>query len=96
MIVYKLAFTEGFKQDMWRFFLHELGHVLGLRHEFAIAEEGRGAVTLGADNEKSVMAYDPDGPPAIRPSDIEGTKAFYNLTGPRYMGRPLAIYEPDN
>lgn len=95
LIVYKLAFSDHFKHDMWRVFLHELGHVLGLRHEFAIQREGRGAVSLGRDNEKSVMTYDREAP-VIQPSDVEATKAFYDLTGPLYNGRFLKIYDPDN
>lgn len=43
--------------------LHELGHVLGLRHEFAqIKEDGRGgdpsySVEFGPPNENSIMSY---------------------------------------
>jgi len=34
--VYKRGFDPDTKANMSRFFLHELGHVLGLRHEFAM------------------------------------------------------------
>lgn len=41
-------------------FLHELGHVLELRHEFSLdAErfEGAGAVRVFSTNNESVMSY---------------------------------------
>lgn len=58
-------------------FLHELGHVFGLRHEFAIAKEGKGAVQFMEPNEYSVMAYKPL--PRIQPSDERGIRGFYKL-----------------
>lgn len=70
---------------MHKVFTHELGHVLGLRHEFAIGDvpsgmraEGHGAVRLGPPDEFSVMNYR-DEPPELQQSDIDSTKLFYNL-----------------
>lgn len=70
-------------------FLHELGHVLGLRHEFAMKPESfeGGAITIGTANIESVMSY--VFPPELQESDIQDTRSFY-----RY---PLIVdYTPDN
>ncbi|KAH8757139.1 matrix metallo proteinase-11 [Hyaloscypha sp. PMI_1271] len=71
-------------------FVHELGHVLGLRHEFSM-KPGRqfegGAVVFGTPNEESVMSY--KFPPQLQKSDIEDTRSFYKY--------PLIVdYIPDN
>ena len=60
-------------------FLHELGHVLGLRHEFALdaPETPNGAVQLMQKNPISVMSYAPK--PTMQQTDIDGVQAFYKL-----------------
>lgn len=70
-------------------FLHELGHVLGLRHEFAMDPERfeGGAVVMGTRNPESVMEY--KFPPMIQKTDIDDTRYFYKF--------PLIVdYNPDN
>jgi hypothetical protein len=70
-------------------FLHELGHVLGLRHEFAMKpgpNEG-GAITIGAANIESVMSY--VFPPELQESDIQDTRVFYKHPH-------IVDYTPDN
>jgi hypothetical protein len=76
--VYSAGFKKGWKENLWKVFTHELGHVLGLRHEFALEREGNGAVKIGKDNEMSVMNYRKE-PPEIQPSDISATQLFYSL-----------------
>lgn len=74
---------------MMNVFLHELGHVLGLRHEFALDPsnfEG-GAILIGSANEESVMNY--VFPPELQESDIRDTRYFYK--------HPLIVdFDPDN
>ncbi|KAI1061278.1 hypothetical protein LB506_011641 [Fusarium annulatum] len=97
MLVFSDAFTPEWKPNMWKIFTHELGHVLGLRHEFAIAglpiygirAEKQGAVRLGKRDPKSVMTYAPE-PPEIQESDIESTKMFYSLK-PDEQGNPPKV-----
>jgi hypothetical protein len=70
-------------------FVHELGHVLGLRHEFAMKPETfeGGAIVIGTANAESVMSY--VFPPQLQKSDIEDTRSFYKY--------PLIVdYTPDN
>ncbi|PNP78487.1 hypothetical protein FNYG_08173 [Fusarium nygamai] len=78
LFICSAAFRRGWRNNMWNVFLHELGHVLGLRHEFAIEKEGESATELGPRNEMSVMNYRPE-PPQLQQPDIESTKLFYSL-----------------
>ncbi|KAJ4115376.1 hypothetical protein NW768_011228 [Fusarium equiseti] len=97
LVVFSDAFAADWKPVMWKIFTHELGHVLGLRHEFAITglpergigPEGFGAVQLGPRNPKSVMNYSPD-PPEMQQSDIDSTKMFYGLQ-PDVDGKPPKV-----
>jgi hypothetical protein len=88
LFVFNAAFSlRGWKENMWKVFTHELGHVLGLRHEFAMdikdpntgeLHEEKEAFQLGPRNDSSVMVYGRK-PPEIQQSDIDSTKAFYAL-----------------
>ncbi|KAL6801226.1 hypothetical protein GGI42DRAFT_354261 [Trichoderma sp. SZMC 28013] len=91
LFVYKLAFDERYLPYQSNIFLHELGHVLGLRHEFA-AREG-GGVKFGPANQNSVMNY--RFPPTIQESDTVSATAFYNLKSP-YKGLNIIDWYPDN
>ncbi|KAF2149797.1 hypothetical protein K461DRAFT_281014 [Myriangium duriaei CBS 260.36] len=75
--VYQSAFDPRNIGSMDAIFLHELGHVLGLRHEFAQIEGD--FVPFGARNPKSVMSY--NFPPAMQDSDKVDTQGFYAFTG---------------
>ncbi|OQO08921.1 hypothetical protein B0A48_05811 [Cryoendolithus antarcticus] len=93
LFVYKRAFDADTKPVMWRFFLHELGHVLGLRHEFARIEGG--AVHWGPDDPLSVMNYRPEAP-MVTAQDIALTQAFYNYTKADIDGVPVQVFVPNN
>ncbi|KAL2864779.1 Metalloprotease [Aspergillus lucknowensis] len=78
--VYPAAFRPGTVQYLKNIFLHELGHVLGLRHEFAPErEQSAKSVQVGPRNPTSVMGY--EFPPQLQTSDIDSTKAFYKFPG---------------
>lgn len=103
LLVYNLAFAmPKWKENMWKVFMHELGHVLGLRHEFALdidpetgkAREGFEAVQLGDRNDKSVMTYRSE-PPEVQQSDVESLRAFYALRDGDKVGlTPIQDYYP--
>ncbi|RFU73928.1 metallopeptidase, catalytic domain-containing [Trichoderma arundinaceum] len=90
LFVYQRAFDEKTSPYQSNIFLHELGHVLGLRHEFA-AEEG-GAVEFGRANPQSVMGY--VFPPNIQVSDVESATAFYKIK--EHEGLKVVDWNPNN
>jgi len=82
LFVYQLALqsTGQYRNMLKNIFLHELGHVLGLRHEFAMEPDERfegGAVVYGSRNEDSVMSY--KFPPKVQPSDIADVRSYYKV-----------------
>ncbi|KAB8275210.1 hypothetical protein BDV30DRAFT_247927 [Aspergillus minisclerotigenes] len=94
LYVYKGAFEPGRVNYMKNIFLHELGHVLGLRHEFAPEREG-GTVQLGIRNAGSVMSN--VFPPDLQASDEDSTREFYNLADDAKIGGwPLKLFVPNN
>lgn len=96
--VYSYAFDPAWKANLWKVFTHELGHVLGLRHEFALDPgkmfEGKGAVQVGQRNEHSVMNYRKEAP-ELQPSDISATTEFYKMpVGTQISGTPIVDFVP--
>jgi hypothetical protein len=90
LFVYAYAFDKTVSESprgsfrnyeiMKNVFVHELGHVLGLRHEFALDPEtfeGEGAVRVFGANPESVMSY--QFPPQMQESDKTETRAFYRF-----------------
>jgi hypothetical protein len=95
LFVYKGAFTQENLPILKNIFLHELGHVLGLRHEFALKEEESwAAVRFGTANPISVMSY--TFPPTIQQSDVADTKEFYDYAGNEIGGINIIDWEADN
>ena len=93
VFVYKRAYDRDTVNFQANIFAHELGHVLGFRHEFA-PQEG-GAVLFGPQNPNSVMAY--TFPPSIQPSDVASARLLYQaLDGSKIEGFPVDRIEPDN
>ena len=88
--VYYGAFRPGSVNILKEIFLHELGHVLGLRHEFAASEGG--AVRLGKANPQSVMSY--NFPPTLQETDKEDAQAFYDYSESMYDIYKVTDYIP--
>lgn len=95
LFVYKLALSSDKQRGILKnIFLHELGHTLGLRHEFAL-DPGRfegGAVVYGSRNEKSVMSY--EFPPEVQQSDISDIRSFYKLQTMSIKELTIKDYNP--
>ncbi|KAG5785800.1 hypothetical protein H9Q73_000526 [Fusarium xylarioides] len=101
VIVFSRAFEGNNLSILKNIFQHEIGHILGLRHEFAIegdaakdlAPEGHGAVLLGEKNYFSIMSY--NFPPKFRDSDGTQTIGFYKLAnGHMISGSPVTDFQP--
>ncbi|KLP05967.1 Uncharacterized protein LW94_10019 [Fusarium fujikuroi] len=100
VIVFSYAFEDSNQSIMKEIFLHEIGHVLGLRHEFTIkpdrwghGPEGFGAKQFLQENPNSFMSY--EFPPKIQDSDRTQTIEFYKLpNGYMIGGSPVTDYQP--
>lgn len=87
--VYEFQFSREQKPFIVNTMLHELGHVLGLRHEHShegipgttVGPEDRPggpeSVVWGARNDRSVMSYTA-GPPKIQDTDVADIRAAYD------------------
>lgn len=87
LVVYARQFDPVYVDSMANTFLHEIGHILGLRHEF---EEQLPSILFGEANALSVMNY--LGHPTllhIQQTDLTWTKEFYAFNGRLLSGLPI-------
>ncbi|KAM0186121.1 hypothetical protein ACHAPI_011859 [Fusarium lateritium] len=93
ILIFSLALQPEERYRLKNVFLHELGHVFGLRHEFGLAE-GLGAQQFMAKNSLSVMDYNKA--PSIQETDKQGIRAFYKLAeGFEVNGSPVTDFLPN-
>ncbi|KAK6359930.1 hypothetical protein TWF696_001056 [Orbilia brochopaga] len=92
--VYSVAFA--YRDAMVNIFCHELGHVLGLRHEFAaVSELDRPSVLWGVVNPESVMNYYNNPLEiAVHPLDILLLESFYSYDEEEYGRFPIDTVWP--
>ncbi|KAJ4198705.1 hypothetical protein NW767_008695 [Fusarium falciforme] len=92
--VFPLAFV--FRDAMVNTFCHELGHVLGLRHEFAAqTEKDDPSVHWGFPNPESVMNYyNHPLEMAVHELDIALTNGLYAYEGDSLEGFPIEVVSP--
>lgn len=97
LYVYAFAFAEPQIQHLANILAHEIGHILGFRHEFAMEEEqSRRSVTLGSRNPNSIMSYYPDASQfKVTHQDREEMKSSYALSSADYKGLELTDCVPD-
>jgi len=79
LMIYPLAFSAGQINYLRQILAHEIGHIFGLRHEFAIRENDP-AVQFGPSNPASVMNY--NSPPVIQESDKAWLQKLYAKENP--------------
>ena len=92
MWVFATAFKGKYVNFLDAVFEHEVGHVLGLRHEFA--EREGDATMFGPRSPNSVMSY--NFPMHIQQTDIEWVRNLYNYTGSHIGSYEVKHYIPDN
>jgi hypothetical protein len=88
VLIYDRSLTsDSGKRSLKSILLHEIGHIIGLRHEFAITGKGAPsgrperdapAKQFGSQNANSVMAY--VFPPTMQETDKHDVKEFYKLS----------------
>ncbi|UKZ64736.1 uncharacterized protein TrAtP1_005947 [Trichoderma atroviride] len=75
---------------------HELGHILGLRHEFALKTEVFSpSVRFGSENHQSIMNYfDHPSKLQVGKQDREELAAFYAYDRAHYQDLPIVDVTP--
>lgn len=85
LLVYDIAFTPERLPRLRNTLQHEVGHILGLRHEFALEGETSSPVVLfGERNSLSIMSYDANR--SIQDSDKFAVRTLYNLPNNSKIG----------
>ncbi|EUC42357.1 hypothetical protein COCMIDRAFT_29010 [Bipolaris oryzae ATCC 44560] len=101
VVVFSRAFDTSAIPILKNIFQHEIGHILGLRHEFAITgdddkdlqPEGDGAIQFLTNNYNSIMSY--NFPPKLQDTDREQIAQFYKLSNGYMMGEsPVTDFQP--
>ncbi|KKP05516.1 hypothetical protein THAR02_02408 [Trichoderma harzianum] len=80
------------------FLAHELGHIQGLRHEFAHTDEEEmqfPSVLVGSENAQSIMNYfaRPE-QYQVQQSDLKELRSFYEYDKAEYKGLPIRDIDP--
>ncbi|KAI1140647.1 Metalloprotease [Hypoxylon sp. FL0543] len=97
LVVYEKAFEECYYRWMTNLFCHELGHILGLRHEFAPErEKSCPCVVWGSRNASSVMNYFGSDLRRMRlqRTDYGELREFYRCDATEYRSFPIVDVDP--
>ncbi|OTA97987.1 hypothetical protein M426DRAFT_70609 [Hypoxylon sp. CI-4A] len=100
--VYKVALRKPNIEYLANILAHEIGHILGLRHEFAGEFNGQTkqlkevkSLLWGKENRDSIMNYFKDVRQyVVRRQDLEELNSFYNLSDPEFGGLVIRNFEP--
>jgi len=80
VIIYPIAYHEDKIKYMKNYLSHEIGHIYGLKHEFAKSETTP-SVQFGPCNSESVMNYN-EHPPVIQETDRMWVQKLYDKSQP--------------
>ncbi|KAI1380025.1 hypothetical protein F4677DRAFT_302085 [Hypoxylon crocopeplum] len=96
LYVYGKAFSKDNHEWMTNAFCHELGHIIGLRHEFAqLHERDLPSKQLGKTNRLSIMNYFGHlSQFRIQDTDYDGVRRLYKLNKGEYHGYKLVDVKP--
>ncbi|KAI0868115.1 hypothetical protein GGS24DRAFT_483314 [Hypoxylon argillaceum] len=103
LFIYKFALEEANMDYLANILAHEVGHILGLRHEFAgdiICERPKktmeqGSVLWGEKNAMSVMNYySHPSLHTVQEQDLKELKSFYDFTGKSYAKLTIRDFKP--
>ncbi|KAL7791751.1 hypothetical protein V8C43DRAFT_283862 [Trichoderma afarasin] len=97
LLVYKLGLSHA--AYLANILAHEIGHILGLRHEFADKNHKEGkilrCVLFGKKNPRSIMNYHEDlGQLQVSEQDLRELKDFYECNKDSYERLPIYDYDP--
>lgn len=92
--IYRMAFSDAHRNNQSNILAHEVGHILGLRHEFSIEKEPQlWSATWMERNPKSVMGYFLDSSSwCVQQQDLDELECFYNSSMECYHGRPVVNF----
>ncbi|RYP47416.1 hypothetical protein DL768_006531 [Monosporascus sp. mg162] len=97
LIVYGLALNEGNRDYLANILSHEIGHIMGLRHEFAAKSnsEEAGSVLWGKENDRSIMNYfDHPSKWRVQKQDLDDLESFYESTEEKHEELVIREFEP--
>ena len=98
MYIFRFSFRKEYQRSMANVFRHELGHVLGLRHEEAGASEfAVPSVELAPQNGLSIMSdFTDPGTVSIQESDVAAVKKLVTIDAGIFDGFEVVTVDPDN
>ncbi|KAL6701277.1 hypothetical protein J3F84DRAFT_399050 [Trichoderma pleuroticola] len=96
LLLYPRIFAGDNGKYLANILSHEIGHVLGLRHEFAHKKEvDVPSVRFGSEDPQSVMEYHEDlSKLQVTKKDLQGLKEVYAYDQPVYKGMPVIDVSP--
>jgi hypothetical protein len=95
LYIYRSAFTPGRIKYMANVFAHEIGHILGLRHELVRCRLEPPSVSWGRKNRDSVMSYHSKLRKfRVQKQDRADLRSFYASNRRTHKGLPIRKLAP--